>query len=82
MQASDIAVLDTTSVEPSKPHMTVGDVIGLVAKYSKPVIATHMGDASRQYLMDNHPAGITVPNDGDEFTVNKTLDNKIEITRI
>ena len=82
MQVSDIAVLDTTSVEPSKPHMTVSDVMGLVAKYSKPVIATHMGDAARQYLMDNHPVGITVPNDGDEFTVNKTLDNKIEITRI
>ena len=81
MQASDVAVLDTTSVEPSKPHMTVGDVTGLVAKYGKPVIATHMGAAARQYLMDNQPVGVIVPNDGDELAINRAADGKIQIVR-
>lgn len=81
VQASDIALLDATSVGPSKPHMNVHDVMGLVDKYHKPVIATHMGQAARQYLMTERPNEITVPRDGDEFMLSKDTDGQLVIHR-
>ena len=81
IRASDIALLDTTSVEPSRPHMSVHDVISLVNEYHKPVIATHMGRAARQYLMSERPDEITVPRDGDEFMLSKDADGQLVIHR-